>query len=316
MRVKQYVWASSPTDRRLRLFSLSARRKGLNPTVVRCASIDDKPQALAGAIANEADDTLVFCTDGFDILCSGDAEAFAARFARYDRPIVFGAERECFHHLETSRRYFDSRKETSQYRYLNSGLVAGRAGALRQMLREISSWDPSGMQHAFAQESAAGTINDQTYYGRYASLYPELVGLDTDAGLIWNLAGEYHAFETILANPDFAWENPATGKVPCFLHFTQVRKYYPTMLTAALLLGVPLDGRSAVIELVNQHLTMTVPNIDRHIAKMDPRVTRILTATPAYRLLLAKQDAVSLWKRLRMEAGRRWRSLLGRRTPR
>jgi hypothetical protein len=193
-------------------------------------------------------------------------------------------------------------------------LLAGRAAELREMLNEIISWDADEMQIAFSGDGAAGFVNDQTAFGRYAALHPELVALDTDASLVWNLAGEYPAFEAMLETPGFQFVNPVTGAAPCFLHFTQVRKYYPTMLTAAHVLGVPLDARSADIELVAQHLDKAVPNIDSHVAKFDPRVERILTARPAYRLLRAKERAARLWKKFRMEAGRRRRMLLGQRT--
>jgi hypothetical protein len=297
----------------MRLFTLSALKVGVKPVVIPCTTTNDKPRTLAAEIANIPDDTLLICSDAFDVLCLKPAPETAICFESAGKDIVFGAEKVAYHHFPSSRKYFDSLATSDPYRYLNGGVVVGRAGAIRQMLRTIAAWDLAALEREFrSQVEASEHFNDQTLFGLYASLNPETVGLDTSGCICWNPHGEFDELEKALApaKPKPELVNPSSGVQPCFLHITQIAKYYPLYLTAALVLGLPLNASTVDIDLFDRHMTRTVENIDKHVVEVDPRVSRVMARSLAYRRLKARQAMIAWYKKLRMDLGRRRRTLL------
>jgi hypothetical protein len=295
----------------MRLFLLSARKTGLTPLIIPCTTINEKPQTFSKALNAVNDDDLLIATDAFDVLCLAPATEIVRRFEAYGKRIVFGAERVSYHHLPSTIDLFRASPAKGPYRYLNGGVFIGYAGDVKRMLSEMDTWDKTDLQRAFASgPDASGNFNDQTLFGSYAARHPELVALDTYGRICWNPHGEFDELEKTLEHSTGEIVNPLTNVQPCFLHVTQISKYYPLYLTSALVLGLPLNGATVDVGLFDQHMTNTVEHIDRHEVDIDPRVARVMAKSLAYRRLKARQAMIAWYRKIRMDIGRRRRTLL------
>lgn len=75
---------------------------------------------------------IVLFSDAYDVYYCGDKSTVIERFEKINKPIVFGAEQNCYPDGTKNELYpFTS----SRFKYLNSGLFIGRVGALRECMK-------------------------------------------------------------------------------------------------------------------------------------------------------------------------------------
>jgi len=105
---------------------------------------------LHRATVAAADDIVVFC-DAYDVVFCGDRATVAERFASMGHAIVFGAELGCYPDGSKASLYPEA---PNAFKFLNSGLFAGRAAALRECMRDYV-YDADVIEHE---------VNDQQWW--------------------------------------------------------------------------------------------------------------------------------------------------------
>jgi hypothetical protein len=309
-RLHYFLWAPSPTDRRIRLTVESAVRLGYKPGVVLCSSTPEKPVTLLARIAELGDHEIVLCTDAFDVLCTEPPATVKDKFLSMRNKILFGAESLCFHHIPAARRYFELSAGETPYPYLNSGMFIGFAGAIRQMLRTFHQWNSHDLKRQFESvPENPGRFDDQSLFGMYAALNPGTVGLDNHAHVFLNLSRHYSSLSS-----DLAWEsgrviNKVTTSRPSFLHLTQVRRYYPSYLNLAERLGIEVRASNVDIELVRQHLAGNPSVKASDSGTLDVTVERRIRRSPSFQIREMMDLAISSYRSARFNFGKYRRRL-------
>jgi hypothetical protein len=79
-----------------------------------------------------SDNDIVLFTDAYDVAYVGDQKEILTRYKTFKKPIVFGAETGC--HPDPNRASEYKQKDT-EFPYLNSGMIIGRVGPLRQCMK-------------------------------------------------------------------------------------------------------------------------------------------------------------------------------------
>jgi hypothetical protein len=300
--IEFYTWGKSTDDPRGRILNESCRLNGIGVKVIPCSRISDKPATLAKALIGTPDDQLIVCTDSFDVICFGGREATVEAFESFSCDLVFGAESLCFHHLRSSIARFEESADRGAYNYLNSGMFMGRAGALREMLAMLASWDAAAIEETFQESGAPGSFNDQTLFGHYATQYPERIVLDRDARLFWNLVSDAARLDRAIEFDGMRILNRITGTKPSYVHVTQLRDYYyPLYLQLGQRAGVALHSRNCDIAHFDRFVTRTVPYIKDYPCVIDPTLRSALEGTLSYRVLKLRQIFCN-----RLSLGRKW----------
>jgi hypothetical protein len=75
---------------------------------------------------------IVLFTDAYDVAYLGDQKEILRRYKMFSKPIVFGAERSC--HPDPIKAN-DYKFLDTEFPFLNSGMIIGRVGALRQCMK-------------------------------------------------------------------------------------------------------------------------------------------------------------------------------------
>lgn len=81
---------------------------------------------------NLATDDIVLFTDAYDVAYVGDQKEILRRYKMFSKPIVFGAERSCHPDPIKAKDY---QFQDTEFPFLNSGMIIGRVGALRQCMK-------------------------------------------------------------------------------------------------------------------------------------------------------------------------------------
>ncbi|MCA9066436.1 MAG: hypothetical protein KDA96_25385, partial [Planctomycetaceae bacterium] len=221
-----FTFSSTADDRRARLLRESCRLQGVQLDWIPCQHTSEKPRQLVQRLSQIPSDSLVCCVDGFDVLCGGPLDDLVERWGSFDRRIVFGAEKCCFHHFESVERHFE---ETSDgpCRFLNGGMFLGASDDLREMMETLLRWDQTQLREQFLSHRRAGhNFNDQTLFGYFAAQHPDRVALDTNSDLFWNVWGDYDRLATLFSFEDGRLRNNGTGTYPRFIHLSQIDRYY------------------------------------------------------------------------------------------
>ncbi|CAE8592815.1 unnamed protein product [Polarella glacialis] len=186
------------------------------------------------------EEDLVLMMDSYDTLVLGDSPGILSRFAalerRTGRQIFFSAETDCAGAFcqpmaEVAKQQFNV---TTPWIYLNSGLIAGRLGALRAMLESPANLTDCPECYA-----------DQEWYSRYFLQHGDVVGLDyrcellqivfnVDNIIVHSRPGSNQPVGALLLSPSPGWVdngnnnsnnnrvllvNVVTGTQPALLHF-------------------------------------------------------------------------------------------------
>jgi hypothetical protein len=91
--------------------------------------------------------------------------------------IVFSCQKTSEHHFLTTSGI--SNPEEKGLVWLNSGVISSSVELLQKMLQEIDQWNMNLLQNSFKAESAVGTFNDQSVFGRFCQAYQSNVLIDT-----------------------------------------------------------------------------------------------------------------------------------------
>lgn len=154
---------------------------------------------------------IVLFLDVFDIIVFAGEEEIVSKFLaveqKYNKSLFFNAEEYCFPKpLCQESEYPES---TTRWRYLNSGLMIGRVGALRQLLKE--------------EVPATIVDGDQTWYQERFIRDRDSLGmtLDTRCEVICALVGADESFGAVIRS-DKRITVLETGTKPAVVHFNGV----------------------------------------------------------------------------------------------
>jgi len=75
---------------------------------------------------------IVLFTDAYDVAYLGDQKEVLRRYKMFSKPIIFGAERSCHPDPDRAKDY---KFMDTEFPFLNSGMIIGRVGALRQCMK-------------------------------------------------------------------------------------------------------------------------------------------------------------------------------------
>mmetsp|Transcript_50362 Transcript_50362/g.142793 ORF Transcript_50362/g.142793 Transcript_50362/m.142793 type:complete len:389 (-) Transcript_50362:80-1246(-) len=206
-------------DRRFAFLQVSAEAHLLNPQIIGLGVVAWWPDGL-GIKINALrqfvrtrvadDDILIFC-DAFDVIVFGDEAEIVDRFQELEESsnhsLFFNAEMVCYPDLQGVCDSATYPEAPFQWRFLNSGLLAGRGHALKRMLR-----DP-------APDVIHGS--DQFWYQKYFRAHPDEIQLDYHCKLlcgVWGV-GEEHGAEM---TQDRRVYIPQTKSSPPLVHFVSV----------------------------------------------------------------------------------------------
>jgi hypothetical protein len=113
---------------------------------------------------------IVLFTDAYDVAYLGDQKEILRRYKMFSKPIVFGAERSC--HPDPIKAN-DYKFLDTEFPFLNSGMIIGRVGALRQCMK--------GYQYDDRHD-------DQRFWTTVFFENPDLIELDYENLLFLNAA--------------------------------------------------------------------------------------------------------------------------------
>lgn len=138
--------------------------------------LGSKPKMLYKAIKEKKLNTkyFIFC-DCFDLVFTFGPHALLWDFdARFDSPIVFSSEKNCF--PEDLKSDYDQLPATSSYKYLNSGMIVGETDA---MLTILEAMDLSNVPDDYRMENGnMYHVNDQFLYQQIFLKQPVKMKLD------------------------------------------------------------------------------------------------------------------------------------------
>lgn len=133
-------------------FYRSALIHGMSPKLLGWKTAPDgalrnKVTAVAAEIADYDDSRIVLFADAFDVFFLDPLSVIVEHFRAFGKPIVFGAEKCCAPYWELAGDYPES---VTPWRYLNSGVYIGYAGALKELFREMLAFPEVAMRPGWA----------------------------------------------------------------------------------------------------------------------------------------------------------------------
>ncbi|CAE7266041.1 unnamed protein product, partial [Symbiodinium natans] len=162
-------------DRRLAYLQVSAEANQIYPEVLGLGSnagwaqLGAKINALRSYVATKADEDVVIAADAYDVLVMGGKAEILRVFEDLEREsgksLVFNAEPACFPPTDGICEKHPPAKW--RWRFLNAGLIVGRAHAYKNMLRELVPLE----------------VNDQWWFHMYRRDHPDEILLDTGCNL-------------------------------------------------------------------------------------------------------------------------------------
>jgi len=117
------------------------------------------------------DSDIILFSDAYDVAVVGSQKDIKRRFLMFNKPIVFGAEKEC--HPDKDRASMYEYIPGVEFPYLNSGLFIGRVWALRQCMAHYKYNDAE---------------DDQRFWTTAYFKHRHLIELDHHAKLFLNCA--------------------------------------------------------------------------------------------------------------------------------
>ncbi len=162
------------------------------------------------------EELIVLC-DAFDVLCLQSSDQFSNVFKTFQKNIVIGSESDCkYPNCYEPKNYWAKCdiKQDEMKKYVNGGLMCGKASKLKEMWK----WCVENY-----------TSDDQYALGLYIDKYPLEVALDTKSILFFNdNSGQLkYEFNTIDNSITF---NEVAIK-PFFVHFQGVNIYSSLLVT-------------------------------------------------------------------------------------
>jgi len=202
-------------DPRMAFLQVSAAAHGLYPGVLGVglnaswgSGLGKRTNALKRRVQGQdlRDQDVLLFVDAYDVIVFAGRERILAGFLalerRSNRSLFFNGEDVCFPGSTYCEAYPPSPHQ--QWRYLNAGVILGRVGAFREMLRgDVPDEIPD---------------TDQGWYQRYMLQHPGRVGIDTSCEVVCSCsAGDFGRQGLVLRGGELA--NDLTGTRPSLLHF-------------------------------------------------------------------------------------------------
>lgn len=198
----------------------SITRFGVQPIVLGKSSHwgghGDKAKLLKAALDNNLVTTkyLIF-TDSFDALFAVSPDEVLNTYLSMDTaPIIWGAEKYCFSDSSLAPALEQKWPSNTSYKYLNSGWAMGETEAFHEALTEM---DPvKNIQDDYQKPDGSWHHdNDQVWWQKQMLNGTVPIGLDTEARLVWNMAGVEESGVDLSEERVKCVE---TGTYPCVLH--------------------------------------------------------------------------------------------------
>lgn len=159
------------------------------------------------AAGDIAEDDVVLFVDAFDVLVVDDADALLSRFLSLNTPMLFSADVNC-HPWNLFSNFtcdlFPPPASGVPYRYLNSGVIVGRAWAVRQMVDLYAR--SSKRLYDFVRRSASlSGLQREAYPGLRGTYDQELLILMWLAGVLPAKIDTDQVFSVSFASKTWPW---------------------------------------------------------------------------------------------------------------
>eukprot|EP00755_Sulcionema_specki_P033796 Sspe_Gene.101549::Locus_76136_Transcript_1_1_Confidence_1.000_Length_2470::g.101549::m.101549 len=164
-------------------------------------------------VAGLPEDRVVLLVDGMDVLITGGPRDMAQKYHGFKRGIVFAAERlcdtlVCHDNPETVSLQQSLAPASSTHKYLNAGMVIGKAGLLRDFLSDA------------IDIMAAENVDDQSAAVQLMSAGHHDVTLDYDSAVFGVISPAAEHFEEDWESTDKTpLQRSSTKQIPIALHF-------------------------------------------------------------------------------------------------
>lgn len=152
-----------------------------------------KVNLLHNYIKDLPDEDIVLFTDAFDVFYADDINTIYERYVDLSAELIFGAEMFCWP-VESIADQFP--KSDTQYRYLNSGTIMGKVGALKKL---------------FANNKCKDDEDDQLFYQKIFLQGEYDIGLDYEQYL-------FQTHDPCVEILNHQLHNPITRCCPCIYH--------------------------------------------------------------------------------------------------
>jgi hypothetical protein len=129
---------------------------------------------------NVGDDEIFFFTDGYDTLLMCSEAEILGKFYKAGKELLFSAESACWPDKALAGLYPDT---ISRYKYLNSGGYIGKAGTIKQFLKDDLYFDDNFER------------SNQYVWTKRFFRHPDIIGLDTACEIFHTFspeAGEHY----------------------------------------------------------------------------------------------------------------------------
>lgn len=204
-----HVFTVGTDESKMTNFSLTANKFNINYTNLGRGVIweggstngpgcGQKLNLVKAAIESLPDEDIVLFCDGYDVIFNDTLEEVVSRYKSFNCEVLFGAEKTCWPDTMLKNFFTDN---TTEYKYLNSGLYIGKVGALKTIL-----------------QTHINNSDDDQYYMQLAFIrynVTNFIKLDYENYVFQNLSGAYEDVEW-LANGQV--RNKATRCTTCILH--------------------------------------------------------------------------------------------------
>ncbi len=172
---------------------------------VKWESWQTRTKSYINYVSTLPENEVVVLCDAFDVLCLRSSDNFLEDFKSLNRKIVIGAETCCIGNCVPPIQWWrnENMDSKNECKYVNGGLIAGEASALKLMYQ----W---GLNQ--------NIVDDQMALGSYTNKYPHDVWIDIDQVLFLNDPGASTIYKFNKYNKNVKFPCGKTIK-PYFIHF-------------------------------------------------------------------------------------------------
>lgn len=189
----------------------SAKKQRMSPNFVgvgeKYYGFKQKLTTAIPVLSECSPDTIAICVDGSDVLFTRPIEYIVEKFESLNTEILIAADRGFAYQWPQYKDRYD--QINSPYRYVNAGVLIGRAGSLVKMMEECLSY-PEEKNTDVDQ----GLIGIWAYQNNHDS---SRVRLDTNCDLIWVTSEEWDVLDSSIKFRQ-PIVNPTTNTVPAIIH--------------------------------------------------------------------------------------------------
>lgn len=210
-----FIWAIAPDLTYARTVCTravrSAKKQGMSPSFVGVGEtyygFKQKLTTMIPVLREESPDAMVICVDGSDVLFTQSLDQIQKRFESLNTEILIAADRTYAYQWPQYKDRYD--QIDSPYRYVNAGVLIGRAGSLLRMMEECLCYPEEK-----TTDVDQGLIGIWAYHNKHDSAK---VRLDTNCDLIWVTSDEWDVLDSVIRFKE-PIVNPTTNTTPSIIH--------------------------------------------------------------------------------------------------